>query len=76
MWGKYSVGSVDSITGNLQCRTDNAMVQTFGVNSLNELTNVTRSGTLTVAGATSTNASSVTVNGSSACHPVWHPPSW
>jgi len=35
---------------NLQFRTNNAMVETFGVNSLNELTNFSRSGTLTVAG--------------------------
>jgi RHS repeat-associated protein len=35
---------------NLNRRTNNALVQTFGVNNLNELTNATRSGTLTVAG--------------------------
>src|SRR5579885_3112884 len=35
---------------NLQFRTNNAMMETFGVNSLNELTNFSRSGTLTVAG--------------------------
>lgn len=35
---------------NLSYRTNNALVQTFTVNTLNELTNVTRSGTLTVAG--------------------------
>ncbi len=36
------------------------------MNELNQLSNITRSGTLTVSGATSTNASSVTVNGASA----------
>ncbi len=38
---------------NLNRRTNNALVQTFGVNTLNELTNATRSGTLTVAGLAS-----------------------
>jgi len=54
--------------GNLNARTNNALTQTFGVNNLNELTNVTRSGTLTVAGAISASATSVTVadNGNSA----------
>ena len=33
-------------------RTNNHLVQTFNVNNLNELTNVARSGTLTVAGIT------------------------
>jgi YD repeat-containing protein len=48
--------------GDLQYRTNNAMVQTFNVNSLNELTTVTRSGTLTVAGTTTIAATNVTVN--------------
>ena len=48
--------------GNLNRRTNNALVQSFTVNNLNQLSNATRSGTLTVAGATTTNASSVTVN--------------
>jgi RHS repeat-associated protein len=39
--------------GNLGYRTNNALVQAFGVNSLNELTTNSRSGTLTVAGAAS-----------------------
>jgi len=39
--------------GNLNRRTNNALVQTFGVNTLNELTNATRSGDLTVAGLAS-----------------------
>ena len=38
---------------NLSWRTNNALVQSFGVNNLNELTNSARTGTLTVAGAAS-----------------------
>ena len=52
---------------NLQRRTNNALVQTFGVNNRNELTNATRSGTLTVAGLASVpgaGISSVSVIGS------------
>ena len=49
--------------GNLQYRTNNALVQNFSVNALNQLTTVTRSGTLTVAGNTSKAATNVTVNG-------------
>src|SRR5207247_7080192 len=48
--------------GNLNKRTNNALVQTFGVNSLNELSTITRSGTLTVAGTTTSTATNVTVN--------------
>jgi RHS repeat-associated protein len=49
-------------SGNLNQRTNNALAQTFGVNALNELTNITRSGTLTVAGTTTSAATNVTVN--------------
>jgi hypothetical protein len=52
--------------GNLAARTNNALVQSFGVNSLNQLTNGTRTGTLTVAGTTWGPATSVTVNGAGA----------
>jgi RHS repeat-associated protein len=52
--------------GNLAIRTNNALVQTFGVDNLNQLSNATRTGTLTVAGATTLAATSVTVNGSNA----------
>ena len=52
--------------GNLNNRTNNALTQIFAVNNLNELTNVTRSGTLTVSGGTSGVATNVTVNGSAA----------
>lgn len=47
---------------NLNFRTNNALVQNFGVNNLNELSSVTRSGTLTVAGTTTSPATNVTVN--------------
>jgi hypothetical protein len=46
----------------LNRRTNNALVQTFNVNTLNQLTNNTRSGTLTVAGTTTSAATNVTVN--------------
>jgi RHS repeat-associated protein len=49
--------------GNLNVRTNNALGQTFNNNSLNELTTVMRTGTLTVVGNTSTAATNVTVNG-------------
>ena len=51
---------------NLSQRTNNALIQSFGVNNLNELTNATRSGTFTVAGTTTEpggNVTSVTVSG-------------
>jgi RHS repeat-associated protein len=53
---------------NLNIRTNNALVQTFNVNDLNELSNITHTGTLTVAGTTTSPASSVTVNGIGAAH--------
>jgi RHS repeat-associated protein len=52
--------------GNLNYRTNNELVHTFSVNSLNQLTNVSRSGTLTVSGATSDPATNVTVNATAA----------
>jgi len=45
---------------NLQYRTNGAMAQTFNVNSLNEISSVTRSGAFTVTGH-SAPAASVTV---------------
>ena len=48
--------------GNLNYRTNNLLVQTFGANNLNELTNVTCTGTFTVAGTTTSTATNVTVN--------------
>jgi RHS repeat-associated protein len=52
--------------GNLNFRTNNALVQTFNVNSLNELTTITNAGKLTVAGTTTSPATNVTVNTSNA----------
>jgi RHS repeat-associated protein len=53
--------------GNLFRRTNNTttspLIQTFGVNALNQLTNVTPTGTVTVFGTTGTNATAVNVNG-------------
>ena len=74
--GKESGGSTNRLqeqlgyaydgAGNLNYRTNNALVQTYGVNSLNELSAVTRSGTFTVAGTTTSPATNVTVNGQTA----------
>jgi RHS repeat-associated protein len=52
--------------GNLNYRTNNALIEAFNVNPLNELTTNTRSGTLTVAGTTTSAATNVTVNTSNA----------
>jgi RHS repeat-associated protein len=52
--------------GNLNYRTNKALVQTFNVNSLNELTTGARSGTMTVEGTTTSPATNVTVNGQTA----------
>jgi RHS repeat-associated protein len=51
--------------GNLNFKTNNALIQTFNVNALNELTTITRSGTLTVAGTLGQTSPpvSVTVSG-------------
>ncbi len=47
--------------GNLNYRTNNGLVQSFGVNNLNELTTVGRSGTYTVAGNVVGSPTSLTV---------------
>jgi RHS repeat-associated protein len=52
--------------GNLNNRTNNALIQNFGVNNLNELSNSVRGGTFTVAGTTTSPATNVTVNTSNA----------
>src|SRR5439155_17577149 len=52
--------------GNLSHRTMNALTESFNVNPLNELSTVTNSGTLTVAGTTTSQATNVTVNGQNA----------
>jgi len=46
---------------NVAWRTNNALVQEFKTNPLNELTNVARTGTLTVAGNVTIPSASVTV---------------
>ena len=48
--------------GNLKTRTNNALVQSFTVDTLNQLSTINRSGTLTVAGNTTSPATNVTVN--------------
>jgi RHS repeat-associated protein len=57
--------------GNLHYRTNNTvaaepLVQTFSVDNVNQLTSVSRTGKLTVAGGTSSGATNVTVNGQAA----------
>ena len=61
-----NLGYAYDAANNLSVRTNNALVQTFNANNLNELTTITRTGTLTVAGTTSSAATNVTVNGSAA----------
>jgi RHS repeat-associated protein len=51
---------------NLHLRTNGALVQTFTVDAANQLTNISRTNSFTVAGDTMTNAASVTVNGQAA----------
>ena len=53
---------------NLNYRTNNALIQTFAVNSDNELSTISRNstGALTVEGTTGAAATNVTVNGSAA----------
>jgi RHS repeat-associated protein len=48
--------------GNLNQRTNYTLLQNFGVNNLNELTTLTNTGQLTVAGSTTSPATNVTVN--------------
>ena len=61
------LGYAYDAAGNLNYRTNDALVQTFNVNNQNEITNVTRSGKLTVSGTTWGAATNVTVadNGNS-----------
>jgi RHS repeat-associated protein len=49
--------------GNLNRRTNNALIQTFNVNNRNELTTASRSGTLTVAGLILGTPASLSVSG-------------
>ena len=48
--------------GNLHTRTNDALVQTFNVDALNQLSTVTRTGPLTVTGATPVPATNITIN--------------
>ncbi|MBL9168586.1 MAG: RHS repeat-associated core domain-containing protein [Verrucomicrobiales bacterium] len=71
-FGKESGGTTNRVNerfgyfydsaGNLNRRTNDALIQTFNVNNLNQLTSGSRSGTLTVAGTTTTPSTNVTVN--------------
>ena len=56
-------GYLYDAAGNLNYRTNSALIQTFNVDSLNQLSTINRSGTLTVAGTTTILATNVTVNG-------------
>jgi RHS repeat-associated protein len=49
--------------GNLQYRTNGALVQTFTVDAANRLTNITRNASLNVIGSTPAPVTTVTVNG-------------
>ncbi|MGA9779657.1 MAG: bifunctional DNA primase/polymerase, partial [Verrucomicrobiia bacterium] len=60
------LGYAYDAAGNLNYRTNNNLLGVFSVNDLNELTTVTNGGRLTVAGTTTTPATSVTVNTSNA----------
>jgi hypothetical protein len=60
------VGYAFDPAGNLAYRTNNALLQNFKVNADNELTTNTNGGTLTVVGTTTSPASSVTVNSTTA----------
>jgi RHS repeat-associated protein len=60
------LGYAYDAAGNLNYRTNNGLLGAFSVNNLNELTTVTNGGRLTVAGTTTTPATSVTVNASNA----------
>lgn len=51
---------------NLQYRTNNALAQTFTLNSRNQLTGISRNTSFTVSGNTTVAATNVTVNGSAA----------
>jgi RHS repeat-associated protein len=52
--------------GNVRSRTNGTLLDAFNVNSLNELTTASPSGSLTLAGTTTARASAVAVNGSNA----------
>src|ERR1700747_2917063 len=51
------------LADNLHWRANGALIQTFNVDALNQLSSVGRAGTLTVSGATPAPATNLTVNG-------------
>ena len=55
-------GYVYDPAGNLNWRTNNDLVQSFGVNNLNELTTASRTTNMTVVGTTTSQATNVAVN--------------
>jgi RHS repeat-associated protein len=52
--------------GNLHLRTNGGLVQSFSTDAVNQLTNITRIGVLTVSGAIPAPATNLTVNGAGA----------
>ena len=56
------LGYVYDWAGNLTFRTNNALIENFQLNTVNELTQNTNGGTLTVMGTTTSKPTSVTVN--------------
>jgi RHS repeat-associated protein len=62
----FSLGGVGPQVPHLSYRTNNALVENFRVNAVNELTTNTKGGTLTVMGTTTSTNTGVTVNGNSA----------
>ncbi len=57
------LGYVYDAAGNLNYRTNGALVETFTVGVSNQIQSIARTGTLTVSGATPAPATSLTVNG-------------
>ena len=57
------LGYAYDAAGNLQRRTNDALVQSFTVDAANGLTNITRTATFTLSGATPAPATNVIVNG-------------
>ncbi len=51
---------------NLKARTNNTLIQTFGSDGADQLTNILRSGTLTVIGSVTNTVATLSVNGTNA----------
>ncbi len=60
------LGYVYDAAGNLNYRTNGALVETFTVGVSNQIQSVSRTGTLTLSGATPAQATNLTVNGTNA----------